>query len=160
GASKAPSGNKMEIQTGVYNEKVTIQTNLTLTSAGGPARIGFNSTRKVSQLTGEDDKELCGALTKSKTQSNYQLNGEDLGVPVEYRGRIYFLFGDTFSANPEESKEGDPYKPLAPRSRDSDSVAWVYANDDPEQKLKLRFLKEGDAPGNEESPGLYHSPKV
>ena len=158
GLSKAREGGQLEIRTGVYNELLTISKKVTIASSGGPARIGLVGSRKVCQLLGEDDREVCGRNTKSQTRTNYQLNGADLGVPVGYKGRIYFLFGDTASANSEDGKQ--PYNPSLPRSKDSDSIAWVPDSESPEECLKLRFLKEGQNPGNEESPGKYRSPRV
>jgi hypothetical protein len=91
------------------------------------------STRKISQLIGELDKQTHQP-TLSRTESRYQLQGTDLGYSFEHRGKIYFLFGDTVGA----------------RGGALDSIGMVDAahdTTDPKRGVRLDFLTQ--------SPGLY-----
>lgn len=54
-----------------------------------------DTTRKIMQVTGEDDYPLRRP-TLSRTLSRAGLLGTDLGSTFEYKGRLYFLFGDSF----------------------------------------------------------------
>jgi hypothetical protein len=89
GVDKTPAGGKVETRSGVYNEQLTISKRLTLTSSGGAARIGLNSTRKICQLTGDIDLERCARQTSSLTNTRFKLQGTDLGIPIEHNNRIY-----------------------------------------------------------------------
>ena len=53
------------------------------------------STKKVCQLTGDFDRER-GVDTLSQTGKYYGVAGTDLGSSFEHKGRLYFLFGDTW----------------------------------------------------------------
>jgi hypothetical protein len=98
------------------------------------------STHKVCQLTGEQDREWQQP-TVNQTESRFGLIGTDLGVPVEHDGRIYFLFGDSWTTHPD-----DRYRP-----RDGDSIAYTDSRE-PEQCLPLQFIIAPD--------GCYLSPSV
>lgn len=53
------------------------------------------STKKVCQLTGDLDRS-AGTPTLSQTGKRFGAVGTDLGSSFEHRGRLYFLFGDTW----------------------------------------------------------------
>src|SRR4051794_40724246 len=61
--------------------------------------FGFvrGTTRKVHQLTGEQDRER-GVPTLNRTESTVGMFGTDLGASFEHDGRLWFLFGDTVSS--------------------------------------------------------------
>ncbi len=77
---------------------------------------------KVSQLTGDVDRQT-GQPTLNRTDERFRLQGTDLGVSFEHKGRTYFVFGDTY---------GPP---------GGDAVAWTTSRD-PEKGLALTFLSE------------------
>ena len=52
------------------------------------------TTAKVCQLTGDFDRERKEP-TLSRTNERFGVPGTDLGNPIEHKGRLYFLFGDT-----------------------------------------------------------------
>jgi len=145
GVNKTTEGGKVETRFGVYNEQLTISKRLTLTSSGGPARIGLNSTRKICQLTGDIDLERCARQTRSQTNTRFKLQGTDLGIPVEHNNRIYFLFGDSIPTGVDSG-----YTPDRPPS--GDAVAWIDANANPDLCFDLNFITAPD--------GGYLSPKV
>ena len=95
-------------------------------------RYVAGSTKKVGQLTGDFDRGL-DRPTLSQTGKRYGVIGTDLGSSFEHRGRLYFLFGDTFG-----------------RPGDWDALAWT-TNTDPEQ-IVLDFHKDTD--------GKWLPPKV
>ena len=57
------------------------------------SRVG--ASEKICQLIGEIDWET-GRPTAAKTLSNFGLDGADLGYPVENRGKLLLLFGDSW----------------------------------------------------------------
>jgi hypothetical protein len=65
-------------------------------NAGGGLTLHYTagSSRKITQLLGEEDKQLHQP-TASRTRSRYGLEGTDLGYSFEHQGKLYFLFGDT-----------------------------------------------------------------
>jgi hypothetical protein len=58
-----------------------------------PVVVG--SSDKVCQLTGETDWET-GRPTAARTLSNFGLDAADLGYPIESRGKLLLLFGDSW----------------------------------------------------------------
>jgi hypothetical protein len=113
--------------------------NLKLTAQLGAAQIGRPlGTQKLCQLTGDWDSERK-APTASQTASRFGVRGTDLGSSFEHDdgvngNRIYFLFGDTWpSIDP-----GD-LRPI-----NSDSIAWIPANADPENLGPLNFITADD----------------
>jgi len=54
-----------------------------------------NSTRKISQLTGDWDRPF-GVPTSSQTDTAALLYATDLGSSFEHNGNLVFLFGDTW----------------------------------------------------------------
>ncbi|MBI3097434.1 MAG: DUF4185 domain-containing protein [Planctomycetes bacterium] len=69
------------------------------------------STKKVCQLTGDLDRST-GSPTLSQTGRRFGAVATDLGSSFEHRGRLYFLFGDTWG------------RPAA-----RDAVAWTECSD-------------------------------
>ena len=68
--------------------------------------------QKIVQLTGEFDREgWDGAGTPSfafnRTQSKFGIIGTDLGVSFVHRGRLYFLFGDSWRVGYTDPKHDD-----------------------------------------------------
>jgi Domain of unknown function (DUF4185) len=145
GVNKTPEGGKVDTYAGVYNEQLTISKPLTLTSSGGSARIGLNSTRKICQLSGDIDLEPCATKTRSQTNTRFKLEGTDLGFPIEHNNRIYFLFGDSIPTGGDVGHTPD-------RPREGDAVAWIDANANPDLCFNLNFITAPD--------GGYLSPKV
>src|SRR5579863_2696355 len=84
-----------------------------------------NSTIKINQLLGEEDKERHQP-TVSRTFSRFGIQGTDLGNSFEHQGRVYFLFGDT----------------LGKLDRALDTIATTDATD-PEAGVRLDFLMAG-----------------
>ena len=65
--------------------------------------VAASATTKISQLTGDDDRER-GQPTANRTLSRFGLWGTDLGASFVHGGRTVFLFGDSISddgSNPE-----------------------------------------------------------
>jgi Domain of unknown function (DUF4185) len=87
----------------------------------------FHQTIKVSQLTGEYDRQF-GVPTLSRTESRFGVVGLDLGQSFEHDGRAVFLFGDT---NTDNKIRRDPSVAL-------DSIAFT-ADTDPSQGIRLDF---------------------
>jgi hypothetical protein len=83
-----------------------------------------NSTRRVCQLTGDFDR-AAGAPTLSQTGKRFGVVGTDLGSSFEHKGKLYFLFGDTWG-----------------RPGDRDAVAWT-GSFNPE-KILLHFHRGED----------------
>src|SRR5260370_1199034 len=64
--------------------------------AGAPAPVRLvGDTAKVCQLTGEKDWE-SGRPTAARTFSRFGLDAADLGYPIEHRGSLILLFGDSW----------------------------------------------------------------
>lgn len=82
------------------------------------------STKKVSQLTGDFDRAL-GKPTLSQTGARFGVFGTDLGSSFEHRGRLFFLFGDTWG-----------------RAGDRDAVAWTNSKDP--ERIRLDFYRDKD----------------
>lgn len=69
-----------------------------LSSAASPSSaLAYvaGSTQKVCQLTGDFDRAL-GQPTRSQTGQRWGVMGTDLGSSFEHRGKLFFLFGDTW----------------------------------------------------------------
>ena len=80
------------------------------------------STRRLSQLTGDFDRALQSP-TLNRTGQRFSLYATDLGSSFEHKGKLFFLFGDSW---------GQP--------RDLDAVAWSQSRD-PAQ-LTLDFYSD------------------
>lgn len=88
------------------------------------------STVKVCQLTGDKDRQTRQP-TLNRTATRSGVAATDLGSSFEHRGRLYFLFGDTWKV---------------PDGRDArvarDALAWTDSRDP--TKIKLEFLRGSD----------------
>jgi hypothetical protein len=84
-----------------------------------------NSTVKLEQLVGEEDKERH-LPTRNQTASRYGLQGTDLGYSFEHQGHTYFLFGTTVGRFPR-------------------ALGTIATTDttDPESGVKMDFLTTG-----------------
>jgi hypothetical protein len=73
---------------------------LCLAAPSGAATLSLvGSSTKVCQLTGQTDWDT-GLPTDAQTQTNYGLQGIDLGFPVESdTGELYLMFGDAVPPN-------------------------------------------------------------
>ena len=91
-----------------------------------PDQLGYvpNSTKKVCQLTGDLDRE-GGIPTLSKTEKRFGVVATDLGSSFEHKGKLYFLFGDTWG-----------------RPGDRDAIAWTSSTQP--EKIALAFHKAKD----------------
>lgn len=84
-----------------------------------------NSTKKVCQLTGDLDRQT-GKPTLNRTGKRFRAVATDLGSSFEHKGRLYFLFGDTWG------RPGDP-----------DAVAWTTSTDPEKIILNFHHGKDG-----------------
>jgi len=103
------------------------------------------STQKLYQLTGECDRERK-QFTINRTELRFGLTGTDLGSSFKHNGRIYFLFGDTGSTNPNQPFCGD-------------SIAYTEDND-PEEGLHLNFVTAPTDPNNYLCPSIRSPPNI
>jgi hypothetical protein len=146
----APDGSTLVLQGCNYGDPATVgypetgllspiaKKNLKLTAQNGAAQIGRSlGTQRLWQLTGETDLERGGS-TPSQTASRFGVLGTDLGSSFEHKGLIYFLFGDTW---PSFFFDTFDLRPI-----NSDSIAWIPANADPEQweQMRLNFITADD----------------
>src|SRR5579871_3075264 len=99
----------------------------TLAAASDPDDLTYveGSTTKVCQLTGDFDRSL-GVPTLSQTGKRFGVDGTDLGSSFEHRGRLYFLFGDTWG-----------------RPGDRDLLAWTDAGSPDKLLLDCRVDQDG-----------------
>jgi hypothetical protein len=111
-------------------EPATAGSNSSSSEEAAPRGLGYvpNSTRRVSQLTGDFDR-MAGVPTLSRTGERFGVAATDLGSSFEHKGKLYFLFGDTW---------GQLDQPGA-----WDAVAWTESAD-PEDIL-VNFRLEGDS---------------
>ena len=86
-----------------------------------PAKLEYvtNSTRKVCQLTGDFDREI-GKATLNETGKRFGITATDLGSSFEHKGKLYFLFGDSWG-----------------RPGDLDAIGWTESVDP--ERIKLEF---------------------
>jgi len=95
------------------------------------------TTRKLCQLTGEDDRQWDLPVPNA-TLSRFGLWGTDLGASFEHGGRTFFLFGDSIPTGPD-----------TPNAECGDAIA-TSVDADPSDCLALDFLT--DAGGTFRSP--------
>ena len=107
------------------------------------ADVKVISVEKVSQVTGETDRERH-LVTDSQTETRFGLRGTDLGASFEHNEKLVFLFGDTWPTGPHT-----PDRPI-----DGDSIA--YSSDTtPDDGLRLDFLTAPDGKyGTAKIPGV------
>ena len=77
-------------------------------------------TRKVVQLVGEYDREGWNGVGTppyafNRTASRFGIRGTDLGSSFSHKGKLFFLFGDTWRGT----------NGLAPQNDDLDSIAYT-----------------------------------
>jgi hypothetical protein len=97
--------------------------------AGNPGPSKLYGTRKVSQLTGDTDRET-GQKTLNETGSRFGIYGTDLGVSFLHDGKLYFLFGDTNRTKgkpglPATAMPGEDFNEAA---TDYDSIAYTTSD--------------------------------
>jgi hypothetical protein len=107
--------------------------------AGNPGPGKLYGTRKVSQLTGDIDRET-GQKTLNETGSRFGIYGTDLGVSFLHDGKLYFLFGDTNRTKgkpglPATAMPGEDFNEAA---TDYDSIAYT-TSDHAYEGIKLLF---------------------
>lgn len=107
--------------------------------AGNPGPSKLYGTRKVSQLTGDIDRET-GQKTLNETGSRFGIYGTDLGVSFLHDGKLYFLFGDTNRTKgkpglPATAMPGEDFNEAA---TDYDSIAYT-TSDHAYEGIKLLF---------------------
>jgi len=88
--------------------------------------------RKVSQVTGQTDRQRH-VPTDNQTETRFGLWGTDLGASFEHRGKLVFLFGDTWPAGPNTED----------RPVDGDAIAFS-SDRNPDDGLTLDFVKASD----------------
>jgi hypothetical protein len=98
--------------------------------AGEPAKLHYvpNSTVRVSQLTGDWDR-ATGMPTLSQTGKRFGVIATDVGSSFEHKGKLYFLFGDTWG-----------------RPGDRDVLAWTHSKDPAKILLYFHKAKDGKWP--------------
>jgi hypothetical protein len=94
---------------------------------GDSARLEYvaNSTRKVSQLTGDFDRET-GTAALNQTGKRFGITATDLGSSLEHKGKLYFLFGDSWG-----------------RPGDLDAIGWTESADPDRTKLEFHAGADG-----------------
>ena len=107
--------------------------------AGNPGPSKLYGTRKVSQLTGDIDRET-GQKTLNETGTLFGIYGTDLGVSFLHDGKLYFLFGDTNRTKgkpglPATAMPGEDFNEAA---TDYDSIAYT-TSDHAYEGIKLLF---------------------
>lgn len=95
-----------------------------------PPTIG--EVAKISQVTGETDRQR-GVPTDNQTETRFGLRGIDLGASFEHKGKLVFLFGDTWPTGPNT-----PDRPI-----DGDAIAFS-SDKNPDDGLRLDFLTAPD----------------
>lgn len=109
-----------------------LQALILLTTLARDVDVVPGSVQKVSQVTGETDRQLKRP-TDNQTETKYGLRGTDLGTSFEHRGKLVFLFGDT-----QPNGGNTPDRPF-----DGDSVA-ISGDRNPEDGLSMDFVTASD----------------
>ncbi|MFL6495537.1 MAG: hypothetical protein ACJ703_03815, partial [Nitrososphaera sp.] len=93
---------------------------------GNPSPSKLYGTRKVSQLTGDFDRET-GQKTLNETGSRFGIYGTDLGVSFLHDGKLYFLFGDTnrLKGKPGLPASAMPGEDFNEAATDYDAIAYT-----------------------------------
>jgi len=94
----------------------------TLPSPGNRLAYVPASSTRVEQVIGDSDRST-NKPTVNLTQKRYGIEGTDLGVSFEHKGKLYFLFGDT----------------IGPVGGDAMAVS---ESTEPNLPLKLDFLED------------------
>lgn len=88
------------------NSRVRLVLQLAAVASAGLAHAQGVGVRKVAQLIGDEDWTLR-VDTLTKTMLHASIGGTDLGSSFEHKGRLYFLFGDTFTDPPSPSSSNN-----------------------------------------------------
>jgi hypothetical protein len=113
--------------------RLTLLLALLVATTAGPAHADDadplvyveKSTVRLCQLTGDTDR-ATGKPTLSQTAKRFGLTATDLGSSFEHKGKLYFLFGDTWG-----------------RPGDRDALAWTDATDPEKITLDFHTAKDG-----------------
>jgi len=97
-----------------------------------PLDLHVTNVEKISQVIGETDRQR-GRPAENQTETRAGLRGTDLGASFEYKGRLVFLFGDTWPVGPNTED----------RPVDGDAIAFC-TDKNPEDGLPLEFVKATD----------------
>ncbi len=114
----------------MIDEKIDLQNvfikSYNLSCIGNPGPPKLSGTRKVTQLTGDTDRET-GHMTSNQTGKNFGIYGTDLGVSFLYDGKLYFLFGDTNTRGPDSGlpQSALPGYPYNENETDYDAIAYT-----------------------------------
>jgi hypothetical protein len=84
------------------------------------------STVKISQLTGDQDRQ-AKQPTLNRTATSVGMAATDLGSTFEHKGRLFFLFGDTWRA--ADGRDAGVAR---------DALAWTDSREP--SRIKLEFL--------------------
>lgn len=111
-----------------------------------PSDIRVLDVRKVSQVTGETDRQRH-IPTDNRTESRVGLRGVDLGASFEHNGRLVVLFGDTWPVGPnslERPVDGDAIAFSSDRNPDDGlSLDFVTAPDGKYQAVRIPGVRLG-----------------
>jgi hypothetical protein len=107
--------------------------------AGNPGPNKLYGTRKVSQLTGDIDRETR-QKTLNETGSRFGIYGTDLGVSFLHDGKLYFLFGDTnrLKGKPGLPASAMPGEDFNEAATDYDAIAYT-TSDHAYEGIRLSF---------------------
>lgn len=116
-------GQRCEFQGGSIIWNSVTNDTIVITAANNVVKRA-GQTIKIQQLTGEWDRQHQ-AYTLSRTESSAGVTATDLGSSFVHKGKLWFLFGDTWG-----------------RPGDRDSIAWADITSP--QQLQLNFKKASD----------------
>ncbi|MGO8952030.1 MAG: DUF4185 domain-containing protein [Rhodomicrobium sp.] len=106
---------------------------------GTPSPVTLiGTTEKICQLTGDIDWET-GRPTAGRTLTNFGLGATDLGYPVEHRGKLILLFGDS---RPPQHPPGS-----APAVPPDDAVGITVRREPPNDDGKCLEMTVNEKPG-------------
>ncbi len=107
----------------------TFAVNFNPSCIGNPGPAKLFGTRKVTQLTGDIDRET-GHMTINQTGKKFGIYGTDLGVSFLHDGKLYFLFGDTTRRGPDGGipQSAMPAAPYNEDETDYDSIAYTTSD--------------------------------
>ena len=134
---------------------------------GGDVKLTYNpgSSKKIEQITGDCDWVVWDATivvdstgnitnpnptckpTASQTVTRADVLGQGLGYSFEHRGKLIFLFGDTFGATTGHG-DGNDYSPWTTlqnsfQYKAGDTIAWSSTRR-AEDKLLLNYYLSSD----------------
>jgi hypothetical protein len=101
--------------------------------------VDHDATEQIARLTGP------GSI--NDTGPRWDVYGTDLGSMFEHRGRIYLLFGDTFSAPGQPPEFGPAWR--------SNTMAWTRDRDPSDGLLFEGMITDVDGNAREILPGAH-----